>query len=102
GASETRHDGTVRSSSASRVNRCAAGRWRGKGRRRVRVWGDFGRRGFRIEESHIIHDLLLKAVCPRMATATHSGAQTERRAGAGPVRGLLGGKASPAAFATTH
>jgi hypothetical protein len=27
-----------------------------------------------------------------------SGAQTERRGGAGPVRGLLGGKASPAAF----
>src|SRR5262249_2800350 len=26
------------------------------------------------------------------------GAQTERRGGAGPVRGLLGGKASPAAF----
>src|SRR5262245_52257059 len=25
-------------------------------------------------------------------------AQTERRGGAGPVRGLLGGKASPAAF----
>src|SRR6185503_17289551 len=27
-----------------------------------------------------------------------SGAQTERRGGAGPVGGLLGGKASPAAF----
>jgi hypothetical protein len=27
-----------------------------------------------------------------MATATHPGAQTERRGGAGPVRGLLGGK----------
>src|SRR5262245_22987932 len=27
-----------------------------------------------------------------------SSAQTERRGGAGPVRGLLGGKASPAAF----
>jgi len=27
-----------------------------------------------------------------MATATPSGAQTERRGGAGPVRGLLGGK----------
>jgi hypothetical protein len=27
-----------------------------------------------------------------------SGAQTKRRGGAGPVRRLLGGKASPAAF----
>jgi hypothetical protein len=27
-----------------------------------------------------------------MATATSPGAQTERRGGAGPVRGLLGGK----------
>ena len=27
-----------------------------------------------------------------MATATNPGAQTERRGGAGPVRGLLGGK----------
>jgi hypothetical protein len=33
-----------------------------------------------------------------MATATYPGAQTERRGGAGPVRGLLGGKTSPAAF----
>jgi hypothetical protein len=30
------------------------------------------------------------------------GAQTERRGGAGPVRGLLGGKASPAAFRTVY
>ncbi len=30
-------------------------------------------------------------VCDTMATATHP-AQTERRGGAGPVRGLLGGK----------
>jgi hypothetical protein len=34
----------------------------------------------------------LKTVCGIMATATHPGAQTERRGGAGPVRGLLGGK----------
>ena len=27
-----------------------------------------------------------------MMAATHPGAQTERRGGAGPVRGLLGGK----------
>ena len=27
-----------------------------------------------------------------------SGAQTERRGGAGPVRGILGGKTSPAAL----
>jgi hypothetical protein len=33
-----------------------------------------------------------------MATATNPGAQTERRGGAGPVRGLLGDKTSPAAF----
>jgi len=33
-----------------------------------------------------------------MATAAHPGAQTERRGGAGPVRGLLGGKTSPAAM----
>ena len=33
-----------------------------------------------------------------MMTATLSGAQTERRGGAGPVRGLLGGKTSPAAL----
>ena len=31
-------------------------------------------------------------------TATSPGAQTERRGGAGPVRGLLGGKTSPAAL----
>ena len=33
-----------------------------------------------------------------MAKATFPGVQTERRGGAGPVRGLLGGKASPAAL----
>jgi hypothetical protein len=33
-----------------------------------------------------------EAVCPIMATATYPGAQTERRGGAGPVGGLLGGK----------
>jgi hypothetical protein len=33
-----------------------------------------------------------KAVCLIMVAATFSGAQTERRGGAGPVRGLLGGK----------
>jgi len=33
-----------------------------------------------------------------MATATSPGAQTQRRGGAGPVRGLLGGKTSPAAL----
>ena len=43
-------------------------------------------------------DSLGEAVCDRMATATHPGAQTERRSDAGPVRGLLGGKTSPAAF----
>src|SRR5207302_1301146 len=86
------HDGTVRSSSASRVGRRGAGRWRGEGRRRVRVWGELGLREFRIEESHIVHDLLLKAVRDNNGDGDHSGAQTERRGGAGPVRGLLGGK----------
>src|SRR5262249_48903890 len=38
------------------------------------------------------------AVCRRMATATIPGAQNGRRGGAGPVRGLLGGSTSPAAF----
>ena len=33
-----------------------------------------------------------KAVRLSMTMATHPGAQTERRGGAGPVRGLLGGK----------
>src|SRR5215469_13966046 len=33
-----------------------------------------------------------------MMMATHPGAQTERRGGAGPVRGILGGKTSPAAL----
>jgi hypothetical protein len=33
-----------------------------------------------------------------MVTATWPSAQTERRGGAGPVRGLFGGKASPAAL----
>src|SRR5947207_6191849 len=64
------YDSNIRSSRASRVNRRAAGRWPGEGRRRVRVWGELGLREFRIEESHINHDLHLKAVCRRMATAT--------------------------------
>jgi hypothetical protein len=42
--------------------------------------------------------ILLKAVCVKMVKVTSPGAQTERRGGAGPVRGLLGGKASPAAL----
>jgi hypothetical protein len=36
--------------------------------------------------------LFVNVVCPIMGPATFSGAQTERRGGAGPVRGLLGGK----------
>src|SRR5437868_9878020 len=64
------YESNIRSSRASRVSRRAIGRWRGEGRRRVRVWGELGLREFRIEENHIIHDLLLKAVCHRMATAT--------------------------------
>jgi hypothetical protein len=34
-----------------------------------------------------------------MATATNPGAQTERRGGAGPVGGLLGGKDPTGRFA---
>jgi hypothetical protein len=33
-----------------------------------------------------------------MATATYPGAQTERRGGAGPVGGLLGGKGPTGRF----
>jgi hypothetical protein len=36
--------------------------------------------------------LLSEAVCDRMKSNNASGAQTERRGDAGPVRGLLGGK----------
>src|SRR5205823_9835951 len=61
GTSETMHDGSERSSSASRVNRLAACRLRGERPRRVR--GELGLRVFRIEESHISHNFLLKAVC---------------------------------------
>jgi hypothetical protein len=43
------------------------------------------------KESHDSYSLK-QAVCDIMATATYPGAQTERRGGAGPVRGLLGGK----------
>jgi len=39
-------------------------------------------------------------VCRITNPATDPGAQTERQGDAGPVRGLLGGKASPAAFLT--
>ena len=40
----------------------------------------------------MIYVSFVKAVCDIMVTATSPGAQTERRGGAGPVRGLLGGK----------
>ena len=42
-----------------------------------------GLKEFRIEESHMIHDLLLKAACHRMATATIPA----RRPSAGAVPG---------------
>src|SRR5438034_9050267 len=63
------YESNIRSSRASRVSRRAAGCWCGQGWRRVRVRGEVGLREFRIEESHIIYHLLLKAACPRMATA---------------------------------
>jgi hypothetical protein len=40
----------------------------------------------------MIQTSLSEAVCLRIVTATFPGAQTERRGGAGPVRGLLGSK----------
>ena len=46
----------------------------------------------------MIYVSFVKAVCDIMVTATYPGAQTERRGGAEAVRGLLGGKASPAAL----
>jgi hypothetical protein len=42
------------------------------------------------ERNHMVVSFA-DAVCVRMTTA-HPGAQTERRGGAGPVGGLLGGK----------
>src|SRR3989442_1496605 len=45
--------------------------------------------GTAIEENHIIHDLLLKTVRDNNGAGDHSGAQTERRGGAGPVRACL-------------
>ena len=47
---------------------------------------------------HMIQLSISEAVCLIMVKATSPGAQPERRGGAGPVRDLLGGKASPAAF----
>src|SRR6516225_3777006 len=44
--------------------------------------------------------LVVARVCSMVTTATFPGAQTERRSGAGPVRGLLGGKTPPAALLT--
>ncbi len=42
-------------------------------------------------------NLLLESGLPNNGSGNVSGAQTERWGGAGPVRDLLGGKASPAA-----
>src|SRR5262245_50882477 len=52
------------------------------------------RRVFSTEFHHMIDS---PSVCGMMA-ATSSGAQTERRGGAGPARGLFGGKAAPAVY----
>src|SRR5919204_3667107 len=61
------YESNIRSSRASRVNRRPVSRWRGEGRRRVRVWVELGLRIFRTEERHIGHDLLPEAACDRMA-----------------------------------
>src|SRR5262249_52288192 len=87
----TRCDGTSRPSRASMLRRHDAVRFRaGRGRRT-----GCGRTGFGKDCHHMIAS---PSVCGRM-TATCPGAQTERRGGAGPARGLLGGKkTAPAAL----
>jgi hypothetical protein len=53
---------------------------------------------FRSQEENNMIFLLSRTGLRYNETATVAGAQTERRGGAGPVRGLLGGKTSPAAL----
>src|SRR5262249_39813799 len=67
---------------------------------RVRREANFRQRSK--EVNHMIQPSLSKAVCLRMVPAYLPGAQTERRGGAGPVGGLLGGKPSPAALLAAH
>src|SRR5438270_8363640 len=82
-------DGRLRSSNASRDNRGRRGRGAGaRGARRN------GQRDFK-ESSQGRSDmvtLLLRGGLRGYGRAIAAGAQTERRGGAGPVRGLLGGK----------
>src|SRR5262245_18173560 len=80
--------GNVRSSSTS--NRSAKRVFCRRSRRRLRWCGkpDFGYRSKEI--GHMIQPFR-KAVCVK-GWGNLLGAQTERRGGAGPVRGLLGGK----------
>src|SRR5262249_51703673 len=92
--------GSVRSSNSSRCSLQVARHLHGTTLHvrpaRVRAGPNF--RKSSIESYHMITVSFLKAVCDIMVTATYPGAQTERRGGAGPVRDLLGGKASSADF----
>src|SRR5262245_26040186 len=84
-------DSRQRSSKGSRLNRHAA-----FPRRRSGVaW--CVRLAVRRQSFVNMTDSFSQAVCSKMERSP-PGAQTERRGGAGPVRGLLGGKASPAAL----
>src|SRR5439155_13648093 len=77
-------------------------RWRGEGRRRVRVWGELGLSELRIDESHINHDLLLKAVCPRMATATLPARRPSAEAVPGRCGACLAVRTPPVSFFAAH
>src|SRR5262249_32594686 len=94
-AKEGPPDKSVRSSRISKRGRKERGRWRTlAGRGEMRDEQDFTK--LDAEWNHMDFSFE-KVVCSLMTSATLPGAQTERRGGAGPVRGLLGGKASPAA-----
>src|SRR5262245_12961062 len=88
--------GSQRSSSASSVGRKTA---RGRGHvcvRRRSLGPD--RFQFRSQEENPMMLLLSGTGLRYNKNAIAAGAQTERRGGRGPVRGLLGGRTSPAAF----
>src|SRR5687767_14541790 len=96
------YESIARSSRASTLSRHAGGRSAGEGRGRGRARAELGVRERRIEESHMSHHLLPKAVCRRMVTpvAAHDlpAAKAEtipRPAPTGPRRG----RTSPCATA---
>src|SRR5262249_3585444 len=86
--------GTVRSSSASMLNRTAA-------RLRSRVFSvpdvTSGERADRSQDDRRMAITPWEDLVCNTRRDIVPGPQTERQGGAGPVRGLLGGKASPAA-----